>query len=156
MTLPIIERRRIEAEILKHVFDVVVESHGKEIASKVVSGAVSRSAIDQGAHFREALGRTPDLVDFAAIQQHWTANDALTVEVTHASPERFEFNVTRCRYAELYRDMGLAEIGPLLSCARDGEFCTGYNPEIKLTRTQTLMIDGKPCDFRYKLDKGQE
>jgi len=47
--------------------------------------------------------------------------------------------------------LGLGELGPLLSCNRDGSFCTGYNPNIKLTRTQTLMQGATHCDFRYRL-----
>ncbi len=68
------------------------------------------------------------------------------------SAGRFDFNVRRCRYSEMYREMGLAEIGDLLSCGRDGAFCTGYNPAIKLTRTQTIMAGASHCDFRYEIE----
>ena len=65
----------------------------------------------------------------------------------------FAFDVIRCRYAEMYREMGLAEIGPLLSCQRDGSFCEGYDPRIKLTRTQTIMQGASHCDFRYESEE---
>lgn len=151
--LPIIERRRIEAEILKHVYDVLTESHGIEVARATLDTAVSRSAVAQGAKFRAELGRAPDLSDFAAILPNWTANDALAIEVKHAAPDRLDFDVVRCRYAEMYREMGLSEIGHLLSCNRDGEFCTGYNPDMELTRTETLMKGAKRCDFRYRMKR---
>lgn len=151
MSLPIIERRRIEAEILKHVYDVLVESHGVEVAEATLDVAVSRSAVAQGAKFRAELGRDPDLADFAAILPNWTANDALVIDVKDAGPDRLDFDVTRCRYAEMYREMGLGRIGHLLSCNRDGEFCTGYNPAMDLTRTQTIMSGAKRCDFRYRM-----
>lgn len=151
MALPIIERRRIEAEILKHVFDVLVESHGEAVAKAALDAAVSRSAVAQGAKFRAELGHDPDLADFAAILPNWTANDALVIDVKEASADRLDFDVTRCRYAEMYRDMGLGDIGHLLSCNRDGEFCTGYNPAMELTRTETIMSGAKRCDFRYRM-----
>ena len=44
MTLPMIEKRRIEAAVLKHVFDVLVERHGREEAEKVIGEAVSGKA----------------------------------------------------------------------------------------------------------------
>lgn len=153
MELPIIERRRIEAEILKQVFDVLKESHGEEIACDTIDAAVSRAAIAHGEKARTALGRDPDLKDFADILPNWTANDALTITVHHASPDRLEFDVTRCRYAEMYRELDLGEIGHLLSCNRDGEFCTGYNPAMKLERSQTLMQGGSHCDFRYRMER---
>ena len=50
--------------------------------------------------------------------------------------------------------MGLGEIGHLLSCERDGAFCEGFDPKIKLTRTQTIMGGAKVCDFRYRAPAG--
>lgn len=151
MNLPIIERRRIEAEILKHVFDTLLERHGKEMAVATLDAAVSQSALAQGAKYRARLDRDPDLNDMATILSDWTANDALVIEILNVSAEQLDFDVKQCRYAEMYREMGLREIGHLLSCNRDGKFCTGYNPNMKLERTQTLMGGASYCDFRYKM-----
>jgi hypothetical protein len=150
--MPILERRRIEAQILKHVHDVIAARSGTGEADAVIGTAVSRSAIDQGRDFATALGHTPSLQDFADIMPLWEKEDALRVEMVEASPEKLEFNVVRCRYAEMYREMGLGRIGHLLSCNRDGDFCVGYNPQMKLTRTQTIMSGASHCDFRYRLE----
>ena len=77
--MPILERRRIEAQILKHVHDVVTERSGVEEADAVIGTAVSRSAIDQGRSFADALGHTPSLKDFADIMPLWT-------KVTYTTP----------------------------------------------------------------------
>ncbi len=150
-SLPIIERRRIEAEILKHVYDVLRESHGEEVAKATIGTAVSRSAIQQGQRYREALGHEPDFKDFADILPNWTANDALRLDVKEERADKLAFDVTRCRYAEMYKEMGLGHIGHLLSCNRDGDFCVGYNPNMELTRTQTIMQGAPTCDFRYRM-----
>ncbi len=150
--MPILERRRIEAQILKHVHDVIAARSGTEEADAVIGTAVSRSAIDQGRDFAAALGHTPSLQDFADIMPLWEKEDALRVEMVEASSEKLEFNIVRCRYAEMYREMGLGRIGHLLSCNRDGDFCVGYNPQMKLTRTQTIMSGASHCDFRYRLE----
>lgn len=152
MSLPIIERRRIEAEMLKHVYDVLHETHGQDVALATLDVAVSRAAVEMGARLREQLGRDPDLKDMAAILPNWTANDALAIDVLHAGADRLDFNVTGCRYAQMYRDMGLEKIGHVLSCNRDGKFCTGYNPNMKLERTQTIMSGASHCDFRYRME----
>lgn len=151
--LPILERRRIEAMILKHVLDVITERSGRAEAEAVIGAACSRSAIEQGKTLASDLGRAPDLSDFAAILPNWTKEDALALDVLVTEPDKMEFNVTRCRYSEMYQEMGLGDIGHLLSCNRDGDFCIGYNPDIELTRTQTLMTGASHCDFRYKLKK---
>ncbi len=57
------------------------------------------------------------------------------------------FNVTRCKYAEMYRDMGLGEITNLLSCQHDATFCEGYDTRMRLKRTQTIMLGASHCDL---------
>ena len=76
-------------------------------------------------------------------------NDALVTTTTVETPDEYAYDVHRCVYAEMYREMGLAEIGTLLSCVRDQEFIAGYDPSIAMTRTQTLMEGASHCDFRY-------
>lgn len=87
---------------------------------------------------------------------NWTAGGSLEIEMLGVDDDRMEFNVTRCRYAEMYREMGVGRIGHLLSCNRDGDFCIGYNPKMKLTRSQTIMQGASHCDFRYRMDTKEE
>ncbi|WP_119305899.1 L-2-amino-thiazoline-4-carboxylic acid hydrolase [Cohaesibacter haloalkalitolerans] len=149
--IPILERRRIEAMILKHVLDVITERSGRAEAEAVIGETCSRSAIEQGKAMAEGLDHAPTLSDFADILPNWTKEDALQIETLVTEPDQMDFNVTRCRYAEMYKEMGLGDIGHLLSCNRDGDFCVGYNPDIQLERTQTIMKGASHCDFRYKM-----
>lgn len=153
--LPIIERRRIEAELLKEVYQTLLERNGPAEAKAVITESVRRSAIQQAQTFADQVPGGTSLESFIAIQSNWTAEDALEIDVIHRDTERFEFNVTRCRYAEMYRDMGLGEVGGLLSCNRDGAFCEGYDPKLKMTRTQTIMEGASHCDFRYRYESGK-
>ena len=66
------------------------------------------------------------------------------------STGRFNFNVTRCKYAEMYAALGIPELGTLLSCNRDAALIEGFNPEISLERSQTIMEGAEYCDFRYR------
>ncbi|AXC50746.1 2-amino-thiazoline-4-carboxylic acid hydrolase [Paracoccus suum] len=152
--LPILERRRIEAEILKWVHKTIEERSGRAEANAVVGEAVSRAAIAHGKTMSERFGGTPDLDDFLEILPNWTKGGALEIEMLHASPEQLEFDVVRCRYAEMYRQMGLGDIGALLSCNRDGDFCIGFNPDMKLDRPHTIMAGDDHCDFRYRMASG--
>ncbi|WP_449040951.1 L-2-amino-thiazoline-4-carboxylic acid hydrolase [Paracoccus sp. (in: a-proteobacteria)] len=154
--LPIIERRRIEAQILKNVHEVLETRYGTDTADEIIGTAVTQSAIQQGQAFADELGHTPDFHDFAAIMPNWTAGGSLEIEMLGVDDEKMEFNVTRCRYAEMYREMGVGRIGHLLSCNRDGDFCIGYNPDMKLTRSQTIMQGASHCDFRYRMDTKEE
>ena len=60
------------------------------------------------------------------------------------------FNVTRCPYAEMYRALGIPELGAILSCNRDYALMEGFNPDAELTRTQTILSGASHCDFRFR------
>jgi hypothetical protein len=150
--LPMIERRRIEAEMLKHVYDVLKDTHDVEVAKATIGEAVRRSSIAQAQGFaaqaQEAGGTS--MTTFLALRPLWTMNGALEIDIIEETPSKLAYNVTRCRYAEMYKSMGLGEIGHLLSCQRDGTFCQGYDERLELTRTQTIMQGASHCDFRYR------
>ena len=148
-TLPILTQRRIEAAFAKGVYDEMAAELGEATAKRILANAVIKLA-KQAAAQMASQEATPSLDTFRAILPRWTAEDALRMDVVKSTDREFHFNVTRCRYAEMYRAMGLADLGAVLSCNRDGAFCEGYDPKLKLERTQTLMGGATHCDFRYR------
>jgi len=149
--LPILTQRRIEAAFAKGIYDEMRAELGDETAKRILTNAVIKLAKQTAAEMaKDAPGGQPSLDSFRGIQPRWTAEDALRIDVVKSTDEELHFNVTRCRYAEMYRAMGLAELGAVLSCNRDGAFCEGYSPHLKLQRTQTLMSGATHCDFRYR------
>ena len=81
----ILERRRLEAMLLKHVYETAKARYGEEEAKALIGDAVSNSAIEHGKGFAEALGKTPDFKDFLDIMPLWTKDDALEIEVLEAA-----------------------------------------------------------------------
>jgi hypothetical protein len=70
--------------------------------------------------------------------------------VIEQSEDAFAFDVTRCRYAEFYRELGEPELSFLLVCSADFDTAEGFGGDIALTRTQTIMQRASHCDFRYR------
>jgi hypothetical protein len=153
--LPILTQRRIEAAFAKSVYDEMTAELGVEAAKRILASAVIRLARQAAADMAKEAGGEASLDTFRAILPRWTAQDALQIEVVKSTADEFHFNVTRCRYAEMYRAMGLAELGAALSCNRDGAFCDGFDPRLKLERTQTLMAGAGHCDFRYRWERNR-
>ena len=147
--LPMLEQRRIEANILKPVYEEMVERLGEDKAQEILGAAVIRDSISQGQAYAEGL-EDSGLIAFRNTMAQWKASGALEMEMLKETEAEVHFNVVRCKYSEMYREMGLGHIGHLLSCNRDGTFCTGFNPDIKLDRTQTIMSGASHCDFRYR------
>ena len=122
-------------------------------ARAILAAVVGDLARHAGCAAAEALGEN-DLPHMKQAVEAWKAGGALELDVLRDDDGAFDFNVTRCRYAELYHRLGLADLGPLLSCDRDGTMIEGFNPTITLRRTQTIMEGAASCDFRYSVGTG--
>lgn len=152
--LGILQQRRIEAAFAKGIYEEMKAAIGEAQAKAILSRAVVKLAKDTAAEMaKEAPGGAPSLDHFIALQPLWTRDDTLRIETLRKDDGHYDFNVTRCRYAEMYREMGLADLGAVLSCNRDGAFCEGYDPRLKLERTQTIMGGATHCDFRYRMEE---
>jgi hypothetical protein len=144
----ILIRREIEARILAPVIDALADEIGRDQVIAVVRQVVIDIARNQGRALAESAGDA-SLDSFAATLGPWTKDGAMQIDVVEQTSGRFGFNVTRCRYAEMYRALGIPELGAVLSCNRDAALIEGFNPAITLTRTQTIMQGAPCCDFRY-------
>lgn len=146
----VLVRRNIEARILAPVLEALGAEFDRERVLEITAGVIKEIAQRQGAAMSAQAG-SASLAAFANTLDRWTANDALRLEVIEQTDERFAFNVVRCRYAEMYRALGIPELGAILSCNRDAALIDGFNPDVTFERTQTLMQGASCCDFRYQL-----
>ena len=145
----VLTRREVEARILAPVIDALGQRFGRDEVVAIVREVVAGIAREQG-RAMAASRSDASLTSFAQTLGPWTKDDALRLEVIDESPGRFAFDVTRCRYAEMYRALGIPELGEVLSCQRDAALIEGFNPDVALTRTQTIMQGAACCDFRYR------
>ena len=146
----VLTRREVEARLLGPLIDALGAEFGRERVVEVVRAAIIRIAQQQGDALGGQMGGR-SVIHFADSLAAWTQDNALEIDVLVRDDTQFDFNVTRCRYAELYRSLGLPELGAVFSCNRDAALIQGFNPEIELTRTQTIMEGAPFCDFRYRL-----
>ncbi len=149
----VLTRREVEARILAPMLDAMGEAFGRERVLEVMRETIVKIAKKQGAELAGFMGGVTFQL-FAKSLKFWTMDDALEIDVIEQTEDVFSFNVTRCRYAELYEKLGIRELGSALSCARDYALIEGFNPDVSLIRTQTIMEGATHCDFRYCLKSG--
>ena len=113
--LGILQRRRIEANIISPIYQIMKRELGQERASDIIREAITEDAHKAGARFAASEPNGANLLTFIAIQDLWKKDDALVTDVIEESEEVYTYEVKRCAYAEMYQEMGLAEIGNLLS-----------------------------------------
>ena len=147
-TIGVLLRREVEARMLAPVIDALGEEFGRDKVVEIVSKTIVELARQQGADLADQLG--DDVAAFQESLKYWTQNDALKIDVLATTDTQLEFNVTRCRYAEMYRALGIAELGKTLSCNRDYALIEGFNPDASLTRDQTILSGADCCTFRYQ------
>jgi predicted ArsR family transcriptional regulator len=149
--LTLLERRRIEAGVLVPIIRAMQAEFGEEAVNRVVGETIKGIARAQGeaerarAHIDsvEALG---DRMTNGVLRE-----GSLIVDVVEQTDTRFGFNVTRCKFKEMYEEMGAGDLGFLLSCNRDFAMFEGLAPGLDFQRTQTRMQGAEHCDFRYKV-----
>jgi len=146
----VLTRREVEARILTPVVEAMAAQFGREAVAAVLRDAIVRIAEQQGRQLAQLMGGN-GLAEFKASLQFWIRDNALEIEVLEQTESCLSFNVRRCRYAELYSQLGMSAMGGTLSCARDFALIKGFNPDIHLERTQTIMAGAPFCDFRYRL-----
>ena len=149
-SLTLLEQREIEASVVGPLVRAMMQRFGEEPAAEVLAEVVRELARKSGSELAKKLGDS-GLRAFATNLATWTAGDALRLEVIENTDDKLSFNVTRCQYAEMYRRLGLEDLGGTLSCLRDFELASGFNPSIRLVRTQTLMEGASHCDFRFEM-----
>ena len=148
-TIGVLTRREVEARILMPVVEALGRSFGRDEVIRIVSGTIVEIARQQGAELADAMGGDTSR-HFTDSLAYWTQDEALAIEVHEKDGRRLDFDVTRCRYAEMYRALGMPELGKILSCNRDFALIEGFNPRASLSRTQTIMEGAPFCDFRYR------
>ncbi|MBK8049522.1 MAG: L-2-amino-thiazoline-4-carboxylic acid hydrolase [Anaerolineales bacterium] len=146
----VLTRREVEARMLAPLIEALAAEFGRERVLAVVREAIIQIARGQGESLAGQIGGN-SLDDFAGSLSAWRQDNAMEIDILEQDEETFSFNVTRCRYAELYRALGVPELGAIFSCNRDWALIQGFNPGIGLERTQTIMEGAPYCDFRYQL-----
>ena len=145
----LLQQRGIEADVLIPLIRNLEKAIGKEKAHEIARNTVIEIAREQGRRFSELNGRK-DLDGFRQIQDTWSgAGSDLEIETIEDSPKRLSFNVTNCRFAQMFKTLGATDLGSIFSCGRDFALSEGYSGDIQFTRTHTIMVGASFCDFRY-------
>ena len=150
MGISVIEQVKIQAQILVPLVKALQAELGEERANALVRRALGDLYRRYGEEFWRAKQETNVGKAMASAFATFANGDALDYRVREQSEDSFAIDVTGCRYAEFYKELGEPELGFLLVCSADFLMAEGFGPDIKLTRTQTIMQGASHCDFRYQ------
>ena len=146
-TIGVLARRETEARLMAPLIDALSKAFGREEVLAVIRDTVIKIAHDQGAALAKEYSTSSDA--FLETLSFWRQDGALEIDILSHTEEQLDFNVTRCRYAEMYKALGMEEYGAVLSCNRDLALIEGFDEGVKLDREQTIMGGASCCTFRY-------
>jgi L-2-amino-thiazoline-4-carboxylic acid hydrolase len=144
-----LQRRKIEGRVLIPFVQALRDKCGENATREVVDATIRKLAAEEGAQWAAAYGQTTASLRQVA-QELWAGGGSMDIDVVGESQDHLDFNVTRCRYAEFYKELGLSDLGFRIHCNRDHAMMAGFNGELDLSRSQTLMEGGTHCDFRFR------
>jgi len=146
----VIQQAKIQAEVLVPLVKAMQAELGEARANALVRKALGDTYRRYGEAFWRAKNEKNVGTAVASAFATYARDHALDYTIIEQSKDAFVFDVTRCRYAEFYRELGEPELGFLLVCSADFDTAQGFGADIKLTRTQTIMQGASHCDFRYR------
>lgn len=144
-----LQRRKIEGRVLIPFIQALSDKFGKPAAYEVVDETIRKLAAEDGSRWARTYGQATASLRKVA-QEVWAGGDALDILVIGESGDHLDFNVTRCQYAEYYKELGLSDLGFRIHCNRDRAMVAGFNSDIELSRSQTIMEGATCCDFRFR------
>ena len=149
--LSLLDKTRIQAQVLVPVLHALRAELGKEKAKALVTQALR----DWSKQLFAAIARDIDgspRHKWAAIQKVFgdVSGREVELDVLRHDAEAMDIDVTHCRFAEFFRALGEPGLGSLLICAADVDIAAVGGGEVTLERDQTLMLGAPSCTFRYR------
>jgi L-2-amino-thiazoline-4-carboxylic acid hydrolase-like protein len=153
--LSLLDMVKLQAQVLVPVLKAFRAELGAARANQIAGAALrewsQKLYSDIGARLPGSPRQKWEAINAAAIPR---IGNAVDIEMLKQEPDAVEFNITGCRYADFFRQLGEPELGAVLLCDVDVDIEAVGGPEVKMTRTQTIMKGAKYCDFRYRLKAG--
>src|SRR5499433_560639 len=138
MSVSVIEQAKIQAQVLVPLVKALQAELGEESANALVRKALGDVYRRLGEQWWRAKASTHIGENMGLAFASFANGDAVDYHVRAQSPDTYEIDVTGCRYAQFYKELGEPELGFLLVCEADFPFAEGVKG-VQLTRTQTIM-----------------
>lgn len=154
MASPLLEQTKVQADVLVPLLRAFRSAIGEEEANRIAWHALAGWRKEVVARLTEEVSAEPGVARWAAGMRAGQPQigDAVTIDDTTASGDRYAFDVTVCQFAAFFRQLGEPELGFALLCAMDTDATDGLGGgDVALDRPTTIMEGGDRCRFRYDL-----
>jgi hypothetical protein len=156
MNVPFLEQTKIQAQVLVPILKEFQKELGKKKVNEIVTRAIEPLYREFGkTWWANTPGSPTDKINAAIVMFAIgdEKGDAIEVHELKRTKDKYDFNITRCRYSEFYKELGDPQLGSLLTCGIDPPMTEGFGGSVELKRDRTIMKGDKQCEFRYSIRK---
>jgi len=143
-TLTLLERTKIQAEVLVPLVRAMDDEVGRDRAHRLVRDTLG-GQVGESIRAATSPGGAPDTVELLRSSQQ---GDALDLNRVNGTADDVNVNVTRCEYADFSNQLDEPELGFRSVCSLDYDVADGAG--VTLERSQTIMQGSDHCDLRFK------
>jgi hypothetical protein len=156
-TTPLMQRVKLQTELLLPLLRHLRAELGEENANDLVYPVLRRMTRDWIAEIASLESADP-IENFRKTSELHLASfeGDVDMDVLRADEDRLEVNVTGCRYADFFLQLGEPELGAILTCEMDDHIAELSAPVVSLSLTDTIMKGGTHCPFRYKFSLAED
>lgn len=129
----------------------LLEEFEKEYGPKylpLVEKLVAEKGLQQWSEIAKSMDSDSLDALIKVLWEDWTEGE-FTITRTE---NQVAIRCTRCPIADAYIAVGRVPEGLVFQCSEDSHMVAGFNPNIKFSRTMTLMDDDDCCDHTYWIE----
>jgi hypothetical protein len=113
-----LKKREIQAPVVTAIINEFMNELGEDKTLKILAGAIEKDAIKSAGELAEYYKGNSMKELAALIRDVWCQDEAMEIEILKESDSELHFNVTKCKYAEVYRDIVFRPVFSIVA-ARD-------------------------------------
>lgn len=152
-----LDRVKAQSEVLVPVLNCLRNELGQNRANELVYGALrdwSREVFEEAGSKKEGSGY--EIWSQMSEELLALVEDDLEEAPIRDDSQAREFNVTGCKFAQFFKEIGEPELGAILTCEVDHHMTAVSQQEVELTIEKTIMKGEEYCDFRFRFNRADE
>ncbi|MFX1391602.1 MAG: L-2-amino-thiazoline-4-carboxylic acid hydrolase [Promethearchaeota archaeon] len=125
----------------------------KKKALEIIENLWEKKGIELIVHQLKTIKPITNFREFKEIYKDQISTDymnhCLNYEIVEDSENKIALKFTKCLWAKTFLELGAPDIGYAICCNPDFAMAKAFHPNLKLTRTKSLMKGDNFCDSTY-------
>ncbi|MCV2872425.1 L-2-amino-thiazoline-4-carboxylic acid hydrolase [Defluviimonas sp. WL0050] len=147
----LMQRVRLQAEVLVPLLRRLRTELGEEAANALVYPVLRSCMKDWISSVASSASSNPteNFYETSEVLANLFEGD-VDLEILEHNAKKLDVDVTGCRFADFFRQLGEPELGAILTCELDDHIAELSAPTVTLSRSATIMNGAARCPFRYQ------